>query len=133
MLNPSTADEIDNDPTIARCVSFARRWGFGALEAVNVFAYRATDSSRLARSRDPVGPLNDEYILRSVNSSQQIVLAWGNHALLQDRHSQVLDLLPDEQQLYCFGTTKFGQPRHPLYVRNEAPLQPFTRQARTTR
>jgi hypothetical protein len=131
MLNPSTADDVYNDPTIARCVSFARRWQFGSLDVVNVFAYRATDSSRLSRVKDPVGPLNDEYILKAAASSDQIVLAWGNIARLDDRHAEVLDLLPECSNLYCFGTTKLGQPRHPLYVRNEAPLLRFIRRVPT--
>src|SRR5579862_6473284 len=65
MLNPSTADDLHNDPTIARCVSYAKRWRFGSLEVVNAFAYRATDPSKLARVRDPIGPLNDQYILKA--------------------------------------------------------------------
>jgi len=128
MLNPSTADDAHNDPTIARCVSYARRWRFGSLEVVNAFAYRATDPTKLARVRDPVGPLNDGYILKAVRASAQVVLAWGNHALLDDRHAEVVDLLAERADIYCFGITKLGQPRHPLYVRNEAPLLPFTRQ-----
>ena len=124
MLNPSTADDIANDPTIARCVGFARRWQFGSVTVANAFAYRATDSARLYRVRDPVGPLNDEHILTAAGKSDKIVVAWGNHALLRERHLRMFSLLKDHAPVWCFGQTKFGQPRHPLYVRNDAELVP---------
>jgi hypothetical protein len=121
MLNPSTADEIKNDPTIARCVGFADRWGFGSLEVVNAFAYRATDSSELKRAKNPVGKLADRYIQEAVTRSDQVVVAWGNWGSLNERHVEMNALLKGADT-YCFGITNQSQPKHPLYLRNDAAL-----------
>lgn len=120
MLNPSAADESRNDPTIARCVSFARSWNFGALHVVNAFAYRTHDSSLLSKVRDPVGPANDRFIYDVVQQTDMLVLAWGNHGAICDRDAEVITMLPEWVTLYCLGMTKQGQPRHPLYVPGDA-------------
>ena len=123
MLNPSTADAEIDDPTVRRCVGFARRWGFSTLWVVNLFAARATDPRALPFLLDPVGPLNDEYLRRSTALAQLTVAAWGNAGALRDRGQAVKPLIGPAR---CFGLTKLGQPRHPLYVRYYVELQDFT-------
>lgn len=119
MLNPSTADAIRNDPTIRRCIGFARSWGFGAVEAVNLFAYRATRPPALREAADPVGPENDRHLLEACGRADSIVLAWGNHGSFQDRADEAIRLLAGCPVLYCLGETKSGHPRHPLHSRGD--------------
>ncbi|MEO8632426.1 MAG: DUF1643 domain-containing protein, partial [Chloroflexota bacterium] len=85
MLNPSTADERSDDPTIRRCIGFARDWGYGGVEIVNVFALRATDPRELRRLRDPVGPRNDSYVLDAAERAASVVIAWGAHGAFRSR------------------------------------------------
>lgn len=118
LLNPSTADAEHDDPTLRRCVGFARRWGCGRLELLNLFALRATSPAELRRAADPVGPENDT-ILRAARGV--IVVGWGNHGALHGRDREVLGLLGE---VLVLGFTKQGQPRHPLYVRGDwSPLR----------
>jgi hypothetical protein len=127
MLNPSTADADVDDPTIRRCIGFARREGYGALWVLNLYAYRATDPKSLLTCGDPVGPGNDNmlraHLRSSVGVGRPIVAAWGANAQA-DRVEHVLNLCPDADWR-CLGTTKDGHPRHPLYVRGDQPLVPF--------
>jgi hypothetical protein len=131
MLNPSTADENANDPTIEKLMKFGRAWGFGRLAVVNLFAYRETDSKKLrsmAAMRDLVGPENDSYILRVTNESQKIVCAWGKEGDIQDRGAEVtlmLDFRPARRPLWCFKKNQDGSPVHPLYQRDAAELIEF--------
>ncbi|MBX9686722.1 MAG: DUF1643 domain-containing protein [Candidatus Obscuribacterales bacterium] len=125
MLNPSTADATINDPTIARCVSMAERWGFGAIEVVNLFAYRSTKPRDLWQAEDPVGEHNDEHIKRALLHSQACVLAWGNlPASRLERSKKVLKIL-GKKKTYCLGLTKLNQPRHPLYLSADVQLEDF--------
>lgn len=127
MLNPSTADATIDDPTIRRCIGFARRFGYGGLGVVNLYAYRATKPADLWRADDPVGPDNDE-TLRDMLAARSYygvptVAAWGANAK-PDRVAQVL-AMAGAHQLMCLGLTQAGQPRHPLYLRADADLLPF--------
>ena len=127
MLNPSTADAERDDPTIRRCIGYARRWGYGALTAVNLFAYRCTDPRRLRLSDDPVGPENDRYLLHVRDRFPVVVAAWGNGGGLHARGKTVLRLLSD-CPLHCLGVTRAGHPLHPLHQRGDldpAPLHTF--------
>lgn len=123
-LNPSTADDKQDDPTIRRCVGFAEREGFKVMELVNIFAIRSTDPGILKIHTDPVGPDNDEFILSAAARSEKIIIAWGNHGLVNDRHSEVLALLTDFE-LHCFGKNDCGCPKHPLYLSKEEELTVF--------
>jgi hypothetical protein len=116
MLNPSTADATSNDPTIRRCIGFAQAWGFGSLEVVNLFAYRATRWLDLRNAADPIGAENDRYLLDMAQKAHTLVLAWGNSGQWQNRHQTVIRLLGDRAPLYCLGTTQSGYPQHPLYL-----------------
>lgn len=120
MLNPSTADADTNDPTIRRCIGFARREGCGAIWVVNLFALRATDPRVLRASPDPVGPANDSF-LRERTRTDYVVAAWGAHGSLNGRSHEVRTALADIP-LLCLGITRGGEPRHPLYVQSDTPL-----------
>lgn len=122
MLNPSTADGFQDDPTIRRCIGFARRWGFGKLEIANLFAWRSTDPQRLGSVSDPVGPENDSHLKRLATVSLRVVAAWGVRGGLHNRDRDVLQLLSD---CSCLGTSKQGFPKHPLYISYETPLEPY--------
>lgn len=128
MLNPSTADETADDPTIRRCATFARSWGYGRLEVCNLFAYRATDPRQLRRVGDPVGPLNDAMIARAMRRVECVVVAWGVEGARSRRADVVMGLLRSST-VYCVGTTRDGFPRHPLYVRRDTPMAPFVSNA----
>ena len=123
MLNPSRADASEDDPTIRRCVRFARDWGFGSLEVVNLFAWRARRPVELRGVSDPVGPRCDLSIRRAASRSQALVAAWGVHGTFLGRDRLLADLdrrhgllLGRGDPVWCLGTTRAGQPRHPLYV-----------------
>ena len=118
MLNPSRADAQTNDPTITRCINFARSWGYGRLEVVNLFAYRTSKPSLLKQAAEPIGKHNDRYIIESVEKSDRIILAWGNHGTWQQQDLYTLELLKNHNHLYSLGITKRGCPCHPLYLRS---------------
>lgn len=127
MCNPSKADALVDDPTIVRCVGFARRFGFDGLEALNAYAWRATKPSDLwaaARAgHDIVGPDNDAWLgdllRRSALHGVPVIAAWGVHPK-PERVAQVL-ALPYADRLLCLGITQAGQPRHPLMLRSDTP------------
>lgn len=118
MLNPSTADGTEGDPTIRRCVGFANAWGYGGMEVVNLFALRSTDPKQLLVHREPVGAENDAAILEAVHEADLVVAAWGTMGNRLQRDRVVLELLR-EKEVYCLRTTKDGHPGHPLRMRRE--------------
>ena len=124
MLNPSTADAMADDPTIRRCIGFARGWGFGAVEIVNLFACRATRPADLRAARNPIGCENDEAIRRAADRSDCFVAAWGNHGSYLGRALQVCELLAGVETL-CLGLNTTGHHRHPLYVPQRTRPVPF--------
>jgi hypothetical protein len=124
MLNPSVADEMQNDPTIRRCIAFARSWGYGSVEIVNLFAYRTPYPKKLSNATEPIGIDNDKYLLQASNRSSRLVFAWGNWGYLRNRAWQVHNLLAGLEG-YCLGLTLTGQPRHPLYLAKDTQLIPY--------
>ena len=118
MLNPNTTDHRKDDPTLRRCIGFERSWGFGSLLVVNLFAFRTPSPKMLARACAPVGPRNDHYLMYAARRANTIVLAWGTHGVLLDRHQYVLEMLSTKtrRRLSCLGVTTGGYPRHPLYL-----------------
>lgn len=116
MLNPSTADERADDPTVARCRRIAAQAGHANLLVWNLFAYRATAPADLKRAAEPVGPENDAAIALALGLSGRTVLAWGNHASHRGRGDEVLARLPPNMPVAALGLTQQGHPRHPLYL-----------------
>lgn len=117
LLNPSTADEKRDDPTIARCHGLARRLGYPGLIVWNVFALRATDPVELRKASDPTGPGNDAAIDLALALCRETILAWGNHGGLIGRSAQVLPRCAAAGvPIRVLGLTGQGQPRHPLYL-----------------
>lgn len=130
-LNPSTADEREDDPTIRRCIGFALRWGYGGIVMLNAFSFRATDPIRLRLADNPSGDPIHRRILRHYamlgsNIGGIVVAAWGVHGALDLRGDAVAqDLREAGVTLYCFGTTRDGYPKHPLYLSNTTKLREF--------
>ncbi|MDJ0824484.1 MAG: DUF1643 domain-containing protein [Rhodobacter sp.] len=117
MLNPSTATELHNDPTVERCERRARRLGFGAVRVTNIFAWRETDPKALRIAADPVGQGNDAALRAGCAWADRIVCGWGAHGDHLDRGAQVEALLrATGAPLHHLGLTKAGHPRHPLYI-----------------
>lgn len=112
-LNPSTADAKVDDPTVRRCVQFAKDWGFGRLLIANLFAYRSTNPSVLLKVDDPIGPSTDRILRETIEEADCVVAAWGARGGLLKRDQTVLEMLDD---VYCIGLTASGMPRHPLYM-----------------
>lgn len=123
MLNPSTADESVNDPTVERCQRYAHGWGYGGLVVCNLFALRATDPKIMRRDNEPVGVENDVAILEAAGRSEIIVCAWGNHGSHDDRAQFVTKMLRVQGfDLHSLVLTGQGHPGHPLYLQKT--LQP---------
>lgn len=130
MLNPSTADEFENDPTIERQCRRARMRGFGGLIVLNEFAWRETDRLLMLKVEDPVGPENDEHIagvLRCARTGGWTVFAgWGADGGHRGRHLEVLAMCRAAGvELQCLRLTKEGQPEHPLYIGYDQPFIPY--------
>jgi hypothetical protein len=129
-LNPSTADETVDDPTIRRCVGFAYREGCGTLVMTNLFALRSTDPKLLRISKSPVGPENDDYIFSAARGCELVVAAWGADPVAVNRARDVIPKLelaraPWLTPVWCLGKTKSEAPKHPLYLAKTTPLEPF--------
>jgi len=117
MLNPSTADEVENDPTVERCERRARVLGFGGLRVANLFALRSTDPSALKAHPDPIGPENDSEILEAARAAGMVVCAWGVHGKLGNRSTSVVRMLREAWiPLHVLKLNADGQPAHPLYL-----------------
>lgn len=115
-LNPSTADETDNDRTLSRCVQFAKDWGYGGILMLNAFAIVETDRIKAMRNPDRVGPRNDEALAFRRTQAGLIVACWGADCPLE-REQEVCRLIGGS--IHCLGRTKDGRPKHPLYLRSD--------------
>jgi len=127
MLNPSTADAYQDDPTIRRCISFSQNWGYSGLIIVNVYALRSTDPKGLLTIQDPIGRENPMHIQNAIQSSQLTIAAWGafkvsNQTCKLGLPNEVYNVLR-QAELHCLGTTKEGYPRHPLYIKGSTKPQ----------
>lgn len=126
MLNPSTADADLDDPTIRRCINFAKGFGYHGLVVTNLFALRATDPKELYRAQDPVGPDNDRIIRDIAKFYGEAVCAWGTHGVYTRRDGMVRALLNEcGVKTFALGLTKDGHPRHPLYLKAAATRIPL--------
>ena len=126
MLNPSVGNVEQTDPTLVRCLQYAKLWGYDGLKVVNLFAYIATDPEKLNEVLDPVGPENDDYIRYAAENSDTVILAWGEclstHAAKQ-RMDETFALVQHKKPC-CLKVTAHGNyPRHPLYLSKD--LQPI--------
>jgi hypothetical protein len=127
MLNPSTADAMNDDPTIRRCIGFARKWGYGQLVVLNLFAFRATDPADLKQAADPIGPENRTWFDRTLTGDGLVVCGWGVHGAHRGQDQVVLGWLRELGiSPVALGITKDGHPKHPLYVPYSAELIGFT-------
>lgn len=130
MLNPSTADASVDDPTIRRCRNFALAHRFNAFEVVNLFAFRTTEPINLSRAGYPVGQANDFYIDAAIEAAGSVCVAWGAHGgspAVEKRVQEVMPMLFRRQvQPLCLQITRGGHPSHPLMLRNDCTLKPFT-------
>jgi hypothetical protein len=117
MLNPSTADAREDDPTIRRCRIFSRRWGYAGLTVVNLFAFRAPDPCELAAASDPIGPDNTRTLIEELPLHQLVVAAWGARGGLRGRAGYVRKLIAAAGMVvHHLGLTSSGEPKHPLYL-----------------
>ncbi len=128
MLNPSTADASVDDPPIRRCMKFTHRFGFEALKVVNLFAFRSSDPRKLKDESDPVGPGNEYRVLNALVEGSRVIVAWGALKLPMPTIMRrvIWGIEQDGHKLECLGKTKDGSPRHPLYLRNDAPVIPWS-------
>lgn len=121
MLNPSTADAEQDDPTIRRCIRFARDWGYAALDVVNLFAYRATDPRTLRGVADPIGKDNARAVAEAVAAASLTVAAWGAWPVATHPTT--------DGPLHCLARNRDGSPKHPLYIRADATPVPWQPQS----
>ncbi|OLP04488.1 DUF1643 domain-containing protein [Rhodoferax antarcticus] len=112
-LNPSTADETEDDSTIRRCIAFAKSWGYDGLCMTNLFAFRSTDPSVMLAESDPVGRDNDQHLQDMAAKAGIVVAAWGTPGVHMGRADQVKKVIPS---LHYLRLTKAGHPGHPLYL-----------------
>jgi hypothetical protein len=132
MLNPSTADAQIDDPTIKRCMAFARENGYGGILVVNLFAFRATKPEHMKAAADPVGPDNDLWLALVYEmvkaTGGDVVAGWGVHGTLRDRD---YDVVAQAERagvaMKCLGHSKDGCPKHPLYIKGGTPFVPLRR------
>jgi hypothetical protein len=123
-LNPSTADEHTDDPTVRRCIGFAMAWGYGRMLMLNLHAFRSTDPKGLYTADDPVGPENASLVLTLANAADNVICAWGANALHRDA-AVIAERLAAIPGVGCFGLTKGGHPKHPLYLPANNPVFPW--------
>lgn len=135
MLNPSTADATEDDPTIRRCIDFAQRWGFGTLIVTNLYAYRATSPKDLFAADDRIGDADAQCKFWSVieavaRQSQRIIVGWGNHGNRDDRDITIVNRLQkigQAHKIWALKINKSGAPAHPLYLPKDSPLLEYGR------
>ncbi len=121
-LNPSTADALQDDPTIRRCVAFARRWGFNGMAMANAFAFRATNPKVMLKAVDRVGPENLEH-LKYACTLHTVIAAWGGNCPIE-RERELMEIFKG-REIKCLDTNDDGSPQHPLYVRADKELIPY--------
>jgi hypothetical protein len=135
-LNPSTADEVKNDPTVTRCVNFAKSWDFDGMFMLNLFAYRATEPKELKATYEAnkyrlgvVGYFTDEWILSVCDLSNMVIACWGGNGTYLSRDKEVLFMLENEceKEVYALGKTKEKHPRHPLYLKRSSKPEKYVK------
>lgn len=122
-LNPSTADETTDDPTLTRCITYAKSWGYGGVCMANLFAFRATAPADMKAAKNPIGSQNDRWLEKLAHEAERVVAAWGNDGGHSGRSRQVRGLIPN---MYCLKINKTGEPAHPLYQKAHIQLIPLS-------
>jgi hypothetical protein len=137
-LNPSTADELEDDPTIRKCIGFAKRWGFGAYDMLNLFGWRSTNPLGLLTTPDPIGPENRAVVAETIRNAKRVVLAWGSHdrrvrelvrALIKGNTAPTVTPMPWGivpplgVEVGTLGRNDDGSPKHPLMLAYALPFQ----------
>ena len=112
-LNPSTADEKNDDPTIRRCISYAKAWGYDGLCMAKIFAFKATEPKEMLSEVDPVGPENDRYLVELADKAILVIAAWGTLGGHMGKADKVRSMIDG---LHYLRLTKDGHPGHPLYL-----------------
>lgn len=128
LLNPSKATHLIDDPTNVRGMTFANAWGCGTCIFTNLYAWRTPKPAEMKKAADPVGPLNDQYILHWARRADILVAAWGTHGTHLARNVAVLNLLKEhglDDKLQCLDITKGGHPKHPLYIKGNTKLRAY--------
>jgi hypothetical protein len=121
LMNPSTADPVRDDPTVAKCCKFAKAWGYGGIVVANTFAYRCTDQDGLIKVSDPIGPDNDKHIVEMAKGANIVVFAYGKpkHKNLRTRGPAVARMILEQAKVtaHILSLGKDGTPKHPLYLK----------------
>ncbi len=112
-LNPSIADESTDDPTLMKCLKYAKTWGYDGVRIANLFAYVASEPSEMKKAENPIGPDNDAWLVKLSKEASLVIAAWGNDGSFQGRSQQVIKLIPG---MHCLKVNKTGEPAHPLYL-----------------
>jgi hypothetical protein len=123
-LNPSTADETSDDPTVHKLQKWARLWGYDGVVVTNIFAWRSTDPKALRAVVDPIGPDNDHWLRVEAQSAAAVLVAWGDSGPGDWRPRDVLRLLSGIE-LWCLGRTGSGSPRHPSRLGYDTPREVY--------
>lgn len=121
MLNPSTADDKQDDPTIRRCINFAKLWGYGGIYVCNLFAFRTTNPKELLKTDNPFGDKNIWHIRRLVDRVDKVICAWGNRSILKKilKGQNEINLIRFiGEKIYVIDLSKDGTPKHPLYLKS---------------
>ena len=128
MLNPSTADENDLDPTLRRCWNYCNDWGYRYMVIANLFAFRATDPKNLKAPDAITRHRNNAYLLNALRRCDTVIAGWGAHPLAQDEGRRFAQTLVRDagEHLECLGTGKSGAPRHPLYLKRGEKPRPWS-------
>ncbi len=123
-LNPSTADETNDDPTMRRCRGFASSWGYGGFYMTNLFGYKATTPRELKKAFDPIGEENNKWLQEIDSRVDTVVFVWGIHGRFLNRDKDVIELI---KKAYYIELTKHGFPKHPLYLKSDLVLNVFNK------
>ncbi len=126
MLNPSTADYVENDRTVLKLIKIAKNNGFGSIYVVNLFAFVSSDPDVLDKVADPVGEMNEGFIDGMMQAGRPVLVAWGSNKAVKDRAAWFLDRY-SAFDLHCLHINKDGNPKHPLYCKDNSKLIPYER------
>lgn len=121
-LNPTVADDVTANPTLVRCIRFAKAWGYGGVCVVNLFAYLAATPSDLMKAPEPIGKENDEWLMKLAQSAGVVVAAWGNSGGFMNRSDKVKKKI---KNLHCLKVNQSGEPAHPLYLKADLMPMPY--------